>query len=289
MNIAVNDLKPSFPVRRMDYVFENTERYWMANDPIATHYFTSLSLLFPEGEKYFVESVRAVRDLVKNNPQLEKDIGAFIGQEAMHSKEHHAFHATARKYNLDPDSLEKNVGVILRKYFTFGNPKLNLAITAGLEHFTAVIVVEMMAKISHEMTDDTIRHLWLWHSIEETEHKAVAFDVYQEIYGSGVSAYLPRVAMFSLGVAMLFTVQTDMMIRLIARDKQLGNLKSWAKFMGTIGLGLPALTPQFLKYFHPKFHPNDTDESQLVAETKVRIGLADALTTIASRSTALPA
>lgn len=289
MNIAVNDLKPSFPVRRMEYVFENTERYWMANDPIATHYFTSLSLLFPEGEKYFVEAVRAVRERVKNNPQLEKDIGAFIGQEAMHSKEHHAFHATARKYNLDPDSLEKNVGVILRKYFTFRNPKLNLAITAGLEHFTAVIVVTMMAKISHEMTDDTIRHLWLWHSIEETEHKAVAFDVYQEIYGTGLSAYVPRVAMFSLGVAMLFTVQTDMMIRLIARDKQLGNIKSWAKFISTVGVGLPLLTPKFLKYFHPKFHPNDTDESQLVAETKVRIGLADAITTIASRSAALPA
>lgn len=286
MNIAVKDLKPSFPVRRMDYAFEDTQRYWMADDPISTHYFTSLSLLFPEGEKYFVDAVRAVRDLVKNNPQLEKDIGAFIGQEAMHSKEHHAFHTAARKYNLDPDSLEKNVGVILKKYFTFRSKKLNLAITAGLEHFTAVLVVEMMAEISHQMTDDTIRHLWLWHSIEETEHKAVAFDVYQEIYGTGMSAYVPRVAMFSVGLMMLLTVQTDMMIRLVARDKQLGNIKSWAKFIGTIGLGFPLLIPKFIKYYRPNFHPNDTDESQLVAETKLRIGLADVITTITARSAA---
>lgn len=289
MNIAVKDLKPSFPVRRMDYVFEETERYWLANDPVSTHYFTALSLLFPEGEKYFVESVRAVRDLVKNNPQLEKDIGAFIGQEAMHSKEHHAFHATARKYNLDPDSLEKNVGTILNKYFKFSNKQLNLALTAGLEHFTAVLVVAMMEKISDHMTDDTVRHLWLWHSIEETEHKAVAFDVYQQLYGTGVRAYVPRVAMFSLGVVVLLGLQTDMMIRLLVRDKQLGNMKSWMKFMGSIGIGFPLLTPQFLKYYRPHFHPNDTDESQLVAETKLRIGLADVLTKVSARSAAMPA
>lgn len=289
MNIAVKDLKPSFPVRHMNYAFEKTKRYWMADDPISTHYFTSLSLLFPEGEKYFVNSVRAVRDLVKNNPQLEKDIGAFIGQEAMHSKEHHAFHAAARKYNLDPDSLEKNVGVILKKYFTFRSKKLNLAITAGLEHFTAVLVVEMMAEISHHMTDDTIRHLWLWHSIEETEHKAVAFDVYQEIYGTDMSAYFPRVAMFSLGVVMLLAIQTDMMVRLIVRDKQFGNIKSWAKFASTIGIGFPLLIPKFLKYYSPNFHPNDTDETRLVAETKLRIGLADVVTTATARAAIMPA
>ncbi len=61
----------------------------------------------PEGESYFVRSVRALRVKIKNNPKLDRDIAAFIGQEAMHSKEHHAFHLSAKQHGLDPESLEK--------------------------------------------------------------------------------------------------------------------------------------------------------------------------------------
>ena len=64
---------------------------------------TALSALFPEGEQFFVNSTRAVR----NDPKLlilsitKKEISAFIGQEAMHSKEHLAFNAAAQTYGYD--------------------------------------------------------------------------------------------------------------------------------------------------------------------------------------------
>jgi len=276
MSAIMNDVKPSFPVRRMDYDFAYNQRYWIADDPATTHYFTSLSLLFPEGEKYFVEAVRAVRSLVKDNPQLDKDIGAFIGQEAMHSKEHHAFHVAADKYGLDPESLEKMVGTILAKYFTFRSKQLNLAITVGLEHFTAVMVVKMMKDVAAKMSDDTIRNLWLWHSVEETEHKAVAFDLYQHIYGEQSNSYAVRVTMFTLGVFALFAIQSNMMMRLMYRDRQLLNLKSWRKFGGFMREGFSEMMPQFLEYFRRDFHPNQTDESELVALTKQKIGLSQA-------------
>ena len=73
-----------------------------------------MSTLFPEGEAYFVRSVRALRHQIQDNPQLDKDIGAFIGQEAMHSKEHHAFHQSAEQFGLDPASLENATGLILK-------------------------------------------------------------------------------------------------------------------------------------------------------------------------------
>ena len=34
--------------------------------------------------------------------------------------------------------------------------------------------------------------MWYWHAIEENEHKAVAFDVYEGVFGKGVKAYALR-------------------------------------------------------------------------------------------------
>ena len=218
-------LPASFPVRRMDYNFENTPKYWCANDPAMTHYFTGLSTLFPEGESYFVRSVRALREHAKLNEALDREISAFIGQEAMHSKEHHAFHISAQQHGMNPESLEKVIGIVLKGLEKVFSKKWNLLVTVGLEHYTAVLVVSMMETVNEYMTDKTIRDLWLWHSVEETEHKAVAFDLYEYLYGNGLNAYLPRVTIFTLSLILITGLSTIYQIVLMKRDKQLSNLK----------------------------------------------------------------
>lgn len=266
-------VRPSFPVRRMDYAFEDMPRYWCANDPALTHFFTGLSLLFPEGESYFVRSVRALRDKVAANPQLDKDIGSFIGQEAMHSKEHHAFHVSARKFGLNPDSLEAFTGTVLKFIERRFSRKSNLLVTTGLEHYTAVHVVSMMESVNELMTDETVRNLWLWHSVEETEHKAVAFDMYEYLYGSGPLAYAQRVAVFAFSLAMITGFTFSYTGVLMKRDGQLGNFKSWKNLAALAREQYPIMIPKFLQYLRPGFHPNQTDESELVAMTKKKIGL----------------
>jgi len=264
---------PTFPVRRMDYDFEGMPRYWCDNEPSLTHYFTGLSTLFPEGESYFVRSVRALRHRVESGSQLDRDIGAFIGQEAMHSKEHHAFHVSAQQYNLDPESLERATGAILKGIEKLFPQKWNLLVTVGLEHYTAVLVATMMRSTHRLMRDDTIRNLWLWHSIEETEHKAVAFDLYQHLYGKGLSAYLPRVMIYSLSLALISIMSTLYHLVLMKRDGQLFNVKSWRRFFRFAGEHYKVFIPQFMAYYRFNFHPDDVDESALVANAKAVIGL----------------
>lgn len=263
----------SFPVRRMDYEFQDMPKYWCNNEPTFTHYFTGLSTLFPEGESYFVRSVRALRAQVKNNEQLDRDIGAFIGQEAMHSKEHHTFHQSAQQYGLDPESLEKMTGIVLKAIERTFPKKWNLLVTVGLEHYTAVLVVEMMKDVNELMTDETIRNLWLWHSVEETEHKAVAYDMYQYLYGKGLSAYIPRIAIFTFSLAMITVLSTLYQVVLLKRDRQLFNLNSWRKFMHHGREKYKVFIPKFLDYYRFDFHPNDTDETDIVAQTKLKLGL----------------
>lgn len=70
---------------------------------------------------------------------------------------------------------------------------------AGIEHFTAVLAEYMMA---HEQNfyfsdDAKTRALWMWHMLEESEHKDVAYDVYQTLNGN----YALRVTGFSLHIS----------------------------------------------------------------------------------------
>ncbi len=266
----------SFPVRRMDYQFNDLPKYWCDHDPALTHFFTGLSTLFPEGEAFFVRSVRAVRHLAKDDAALDRDIGAFIGQEAMHSKEHHAFHLSAQQHGLDLEALEKATGVVMKTIERIFPQKWNLLVTVGVEHYTAVLVEEMMRTTNTLMTDTTIRNLWLWHSIEETEHKALAFDLYEYLYGKGLDAYIPRVALFTFGFTVIMALSYVYQVRLMAQDKQLSNIKSWAKYARFMGTNLKKLTPKMLEYYRFDFHPNDTQIDELVTKTKAKIGIQPA-------------
>ena len=79
---TASPVRANFPVRRMDFSFSETPKYWWDGQPFMTQFMNNLSSLFPYGEKFFVDSVRAVRDRLED-PQLKKDVSAFIGQEAM--------------------------------------------------------------------------------------------------------------------------------------------------------------------------------------------------------------
>ena len=151
---------PGIPVRNADFGFADIPKYWFNRDPLFTHYFTGLSTLFPEGEAFFVRSVRKLRARVKGNEELDSRIGAFIGQEAMHSREHEAFHVSAQKHGLDPKSLEAWTGKILGFMERNFSEKSQLLITTALEHYTAVLVVEMMKDIHEMMDDKNVRDLW---------------------------------------------------------------------------------------------------------------------------------
>ena len=125
--------------------------------------------------------MRNVRDKV-SDPQLQAQIAAFIGQEAMHSKAHGEFNEAWRRddYNLDRFQNWLNER---DKYLRTISPKLQLALTCAFEHFTALLGVYFTASRTSKTLDQDALKLWVWHAIEEIEHRSVAFDVYQHVYG----------------------------------------------------------------------------------------------------------
>ena len=190
VNIS-NRAGASFPVRRMDFEFGEVARYWAGDDAGLTHFMTALSALFPEGEQFFVDSTRAVRQNPKlSDPDLQREISAFIGQEAMHSKEHLAFNFSAQAYGYDVRRMENQTAKVIKtgtkvvaqllKPFGFSKEMIDLTGTCALEHFTAVIAAELLQNddVQAIFNNKTMDQLWMWHAVEENEHKAVGIDVY---------------------------------------------------------------------------------------------------------------
>jgi len=279
----------SFPVRRMNFNFDTVPEYWMGGNAGLTHFMTALSALFPAGEKFFIDSVRAVRyhSMLKNNADLQKEISAFIGQEAMHTHEHVGFNASAQKFGHDVDALERHTDTVIqttRKFMAklakpigITQEMVDLTTTTALEHFTATIASQLLSNshIQELMTDDTMKTMWLWHAIEENEHKAVAYDVFKGVFGKGLRAYALRTSSLVISMVILFFIQNYFLWRLLKQDKQLNfkalkdiYIRSLAKAKGIItGMG-----KEMLLYFNPNFHPNDFDTTTLLNTWKAKLG-----------------
>ncbi|HEU0067120.1 MAG TPA: metal-dependent hydrolase [Sphingomonas sp.] len=241
-------------------------RWWLADDPIATAFYNALSVTFPKGEGYFVDSVRAFRE--DTPPKLRAEINAFIKQEVIHTREHVAFnrHVTDQGYDTRP--LERDVDAALA--LTKGRPPIaSLAATSALEHFTAMLAHELIANPEHLAGGDAqARGLWLWHAAEEIEHKGVAYDTWLN-----ATRDWPRFRRWRVkSIVMLittwrfFTGRARGMTELLRQDGITGP-KAWAR-MAWYAFGNPGMarkiTGVWAAYFLPGFHPWKHDDRALI-------------------------
>jgi len=248
-------------VRKLQFNPKLIRRHYFANSPVMSHLLTALSSTFPIGEQFFVHSVRNVRAQVKDE-KLQAHIAAFIGQEAMHSKAHAEFNEAWRSedYNLD-----RFQAWLARKndYVKNLHPKIQLAITCAFEHFTALLggYILRHPEVLATLDEDAVK-LWVWHAIEEIEHRAVAFDVYQAVYGDDK---IRRMIMRSVttGFASLTFYSAT---RLFLQDKRKSLPKVGGNIFGLYLLGkmFVQLMPEYLSYFKTDFHPSEIDYSKMV-------------------------
>ena len=257
-------------VRRPQFAFSEANdmpRYWWDNDPAKTLLLAALSASFPPGERFFIDSVRHYQDQI-TDPELKKAIKGFIGQEAHHSREHELMNGFLQERGVDLARLEREIlGFmnLMRKYLS---PERQLAHTVAVEHFTALMAEEFLLKYDAlEEMDPRIAPIWAWHAIEESEHKAVAFDVYKAIGGSEFTRVTEMMV-----VSVLFPVFSAVhLVQLMKEDGQLGNMKSWLSGLNYMW-GRPGvfrkLLPSYFKFYSPRFHPWDHDARGLVEKAK---------------------
>lgn len=243
------------------------KRYWLNDDPIATAFYNALSITFPKGEAYFVESVKNFREGAPE--KLAQEIRAFVKQEVIHSREHVAFNRHVVDQGYDVSMLERHVDEALA--LTEGRPAIaNLAATMALEHFTAMLAHELIANPRHLAGgEEQAAALWRWHAAEEIEHKGVAYDTWLH-----ATRDWSRFARWKVkAIVMLATTwkfaegRTRGMLELLRQDGLTGP-RVWAK-LAWYAIGRPGMARKiagvWLSYFLPGFHPWNHDDRRLIA------------------------
>jgi predicted metal-dependent hydrolase len=250
------------------------DHWWMGGDPVATAFYNALSATFPKGEAFFVESVRMFRE--GTPPKLAAEIKAFVTQEVMHSREHVQFNKRALEAGYDMSRLEARVE--WRLAITRSRPPIvNLAATMALEHFTAIVANQLLGNPRHlEKADAQSAALWRWHSIEEIEHKGVAYDTWLH-----ATRHWPRWKRWLVKARVMMKVTRNFFVErthgalILLRQDGITGPRAWAGFLWYAFVS-PGMFGKILggwaRFFLPGFHPWKHDDRKLIAAAERSLG-----------------
>lgn len=248
---------------KFSHDYYSSRRYPIANNAFASSFIAVLSGIFPPGERFFVESVRHFRDQI-TDPELKAQVSGFIGQEALHGREHDRLNTIFSDMGIRVDFADKGVkmGLALLERLS---PEQQLACTIFMEHFTAIFGESFLQHRQFRAAcEPESLKLWTWHALEELEHKSVAFDVYTQVSNS----WRLKLQAGPLVIAALLPGIIGSFVAILAHDNQLqkrhikSHVKGAALLFGKRGLlrHVPRRLPDFFK---KDFHPTQDDTREL--------------------------
>ena len=213
MSAAVES-RHDFRPRRVAFDYASTPSSFVPGDPHTSHVLNVLHLLLPAGERVFCEVFRKALPLV-DDEVLKRDVKAFIGQEAIHSRAHAVVLEHLASIGVDHSWFLRRVehaahlarvrtsrwAWLDRQYLVF-----QLAVIAAIEHFTSVMGwwIVVSRGLDDAGADPEMMALLRWHGADEVEHRSVAFDTFEAVAG-GPAPVRKTVAMLGVFVGMFGT------------------------------------------------------------------------------------
>lgn len=158
---------------------------WNGGDAFRSAFFNALSMSFPAGEQFFIDSVRSglLALPAAKRAELAAEVQGFIGQEATHRRIHALFNGHLERLGFD-NWIERH-SQRRREAHAGDDLRNQVAATAATEHFTAIFADWIMRHPEAlEGAEPRLRTMWQWHSAEESEHRNTAFDMYLALGGN---------------------------------------------------------------------------------------------------------
>ena len=171
-------------VRQMPFEFpDEIESAFIPGEPELSFRLIAGSLLLPYLEPYLIRSMRAAKDKV-TDPDVLEGLESFCAQEAQHYRMHMKFNNACRLAEFpELARLENELKEDYQRFSREKSLRFNLAYAEGFEALTMNLIRLMMENPGFDNPDSAIVQMWEWHFVEELEHRNVAFDVYDHVYG----------------------------------------------------------------------------------------------------------
>ncbi|MFW1643908.1 metal-dependent hydrolase [Acinetobacter guillouiae] len=276
---SLENQTPIIPIRHMKFDFDPAQvdhRFYMDAE-LASAYFASLSIFLTRGEDLVIDTARYHRDFITDR-LLKQRVTSLIGQEAIHSKMHEELNDAYLIRDLPVKLFRTWAGWAFEYGFERLPQPMKLSLMAGIEHFTAVLAEYMMnhEEVFFRSQDEKQRAIWMWHMLEESEHKDIAFDVFQELSNN----YLLRIAGFfpALITILVLISAASFLVPFYRNPKNLISLRYWKEipynFRLIFGLKDGVYGSSFkhiFDYLRPDFHPNDHDTSEFLDYYKEKL------------------
>ena len=276
---SLENQTPIIPIRHMKFDFdpEQVDHRFYMDAELASAYFASLSIFLTRGEDLVIDTARYHRDFI-TDPLLKQRVTSLIGQEAIHSKMHEELNDAYLIRDLPVKLFRTWAGWAFEYGFERLPQPMKLSLMAGIEHFTAVLAEYMMnhEEVFFRSQDEKQRAIWMWHMLEESEHKDIAFDVFQELSNN----YLLRIAGFfpALITILVLISAASFLVPFYRNPKNLISLRYWKEipynFRLIFGLKDGVYGSSFkhiFDYLRPDFHPNDHDTSEFLDYYKEKL------------------
>ena len=235
-------------------------RHWAGGDAFKTAVFDALSMSFPRGEQYFIDSLKAGAQRLDASAQeaFASELKGFIGQEATHRHVHGRFNKQLTELGYS-DVLDRRIERRIRR-MAHRDVRQHVAATAATEHLTALLASWLLRR-TDILADapKALTTMWLWHSTEEIEHRSTAFDLYKAIGGHEKGR---RQAFWYISIHFMFDVWVQVMSNLW-RDGSWKHpstwINGWRLLFESDGM-IRGNRAAWSAYLRRDFHPSQHDE-----------------------------
>ena len=257
------------PVRTMKFDVPSAADFhplYLAGSAALSYSHSAFGLYVALLEPFAVKSLRKVLDRIRDT-QLREEVDRFCRQEAQHYQRHIDFNKVILAHGYP--GLETRIEELrqdLERFLGNASDKYCIGYVEGFESYTTQFALRMIGSglYDHHRTHPAFGALFKWHMLEEIEHRTVAFDLYQHLYGGAL--YRVRMCWISQGHMLRFLDDcADLMSKHdIARHGERCRIRARQKFQlftFPIGMRIRSMLPGYT----PRRHEVPADIARLSA------------------------
>ena len=256
-----NQSSQELVVRKMPFEFpEDIDPHWNRGKPEWSHMVSGASLAMPFLEPYLIRTMRKALEKIESE-ELKKEVKLYMAQEGQHFQQHRRFNdILIDKGYTELLDVEAQMKKEFAEFDQKRSLKFNLAYACGFESMALGIGHWLVRDREYLFggSDTRVASLILWHFIEEVEHKNVAFDAYQAVYGN----YFYRVFGTIYATAHVVKFSRRAYQAMLKRDGLWGSLRSRWSLLKIITRFFVNMIPPLLSACIPGHHPSQVEDPQ---------------------------